>query len=49
MAGALDVPVKHVEVDIAKEDIKLPKLPKLELCEGKPRLGERPCVRAERG
>jgi hypothetical protein len=34
MAGALNVPVKHVEVDIAQEQIKLPKLPKLELCKG---------------
>lgn len=34
MAGALGVPVKHVEVDIAKDVIKLPKLPKLELCAG---------------
>jgi hypothetical protein len=34
MAGALAVPVKHVEVEIASEEIKLPKLPKLELCEG---------------
>ena len=32
LAGALGVPVTHVEVDIAREDLKLPKLPKLELC-----------------
>ncbi len=32
LAGALGVPATHVEVDIAKEDVKLPKLPKLELC-----------------
>ncbi|HEU4626001.1 MAG TPA: hypothetical protein VFS52_14620 [Steroidobacteraceae bacterium] len=34
MAGALGVPVKHVEVDIASEEITLPKLPKLALCGG---------------
>ncbi len=34
MAGALGVPAKQVEVDIAREDLKLPKLPKLELCGG---------------
>lgn len=32
LAGALGVPVKQVEVDIAKEDLKLPKIPMLELC-----------------
>jgi hypothetical protein len=36
MAGALGVPVQHVEVDIANEDVKLPKLPKIELCAGSP-------------
>ncbi len=34
MAGVLGVPVKHVEVDIASEEVNLPKLPKLELCGG---------------
>jgi hypothetical protein len=34
MAGALGVPVSHVEVDIASEEVNLPKLPKLELCSG---------------
>jgi hypothetical protein len=34
MAGALGVPVKHVEIDIASEEVTLPKLPKLELCSG---------------
>jgi hypothetical protein len=34
MAGALGVPVKQVEVDIASEEVTLPKLPKLELCGG---------------
>jgi len=34
MAGALGVPIKHVEVDIAAVEVKLPKLPKLELCTG---------------
>lgn len=34
MAGALGVPAKKVEVTIAKEDVKLPKLPSLELCGG---------------
>ncbi|MEP7247617.1 MAG: hypothetical protein ABI885_28575 [Gammaproteobacteria bacterium] len=34
LAGALGVPITHVEVDIAKENLKLPKLPKLELCGG---------------
>src|SRR4051812_1012722 len=34
MAGALSVPVTKVEVDIAKEDVRLPKLPALELCGG---------------
>lgn len=34
MAGALGVPVKKVDVAIAKEDVKLPKLPALELCGG---------------
>jgi hypothetical protein len=34
MAGALGVPVKKVEVTIAKENFKLPKLPPLELCGG---------------
>jgi hypothetical protein len=34
MAGALGVPVKHVEVDIASEEVNLPQLPKLELCSG---------------
>jgi hypothetical protein len=34
MAGALGVPVKKVEVAIAKESFKLPKLPPLELCGG---------------
>jgi hypothetical protein len=34
MAGALGVTVRHVDVDIASEDVKLPKLPKLELCAG---------------
>jgi hypothetical protein len=32
LAGALGVPVTRVEVDIAREDKKLPPLPKLELC-----------------
>jgi hypothetical protein len=32
LAGALGVPVTSVEVEIAREDAKLPKLPKLELC-----------------
>ncbi len=32
LAGALGVPVTRVEVDIAHEDMKLPRLPKLELC-----------------
>lgn len=34
MAGALGVPAKNVEVAIAKENVKLPKLPSLELCGG---------------
>ncbi len=34
MAGALGVPATKVEVEIAKEDLKLPKLPGLELCGG---------------
>jgi hypothetical protein len=34
MAGALGVPVQKVEVDIAKEEVKLPRLPMLELCSG---------------
>ena len=34
MAGALGVPVSKVEVEIAKEDVRLPKLPGLELCGG---------------
>jgi hypothetical protein len=34
MAGALGVPVHKVEVAIAKEDVRLPKLPGLELCGG---------------
>jgi hypothetical protein len=34
MAGALGVPVTKIEVDIAKEDVRLPKLPGLELCTG---------------
>jgi hypothetical protein len=34
MAGALGVPVQKVEVAIAKENFKLPKLPPLELCGG---------------
>jgi hypothetical protein len=34
MAGALGVPVTKVEVDIAKEEVKLPRLPGLELCGG---------------
>ena len=34
MAGALGVPVQKIEVEIAKEDVKLPKLPGLELCKG---------------
>ena len=34
LAGALGVPITHVDVDIAKEDLKLPKLPKLQLCTG---------------
>ena len=34
MAGALGVPATKVEVEIAKEDFRLPKLPALELCEG---------------
>src|SRR5512138_696001 len=34
MAGALGVPVKTVEVAIAKDNVKLPKLPALELCSG---------------
>jgi hypothetical protein len=32
MAGALGVPAKKVEVQIAKEAMRLPKLPSLELC-----------------
>jgi hypothetical protein len=32
MAGALGVPVNHVEIDIATQEVNLPKLPKLELC-----------------
>src|SRR5512147_567961 len=34
MAGALGVPANKVEVAIAKENVKLPKLPALELCGG---------------
>ncbi len=34
MAGALGVPANKVEVAIAKEGVKLPKLPALELCGG---------------
>ncbi len=34
MAGALGVPAKKVEVAIANENVKLPKLPSLELCGG---------------
>jgi hypothetical protein len=36
LAGALGVPVSKIEVDIAKQDLKLPKLPGLELCGGSP-------------
>src|SRR5262249_27609520 len=32
LAGALGVPVTQVEVDIANQELKLPGLPKLELC-----------------
>lgn len=32
LAGALGVPASKVEVDIAKDDLKLPRIPKLELC-----------------
>jgi hypothetical protein len=32
LAGALAVPVTRVQVDIAREELKLPKLPTLELC-----------------
>ena len=34
MAGALGVPANKVEVEIAQENVKLPKLPSLELCGG---------------
>jgi hypothetical protein len=34
LAGALGVPVSKIEVEIAREDPKLPKLPTLELCTG---------------
>jgi hypothetical protein len=34
VAGALGVPVNHVEVDIATQEVNLPTLPKLELCGG---------------
>jgi hypothetical protein len=34
MAGALGVPVKEIEVEIASEEANLPKLPTLELCSG---------------
>jgi hypothetical protein len=34
MAGALGVAARKVEVAIAKEDVRLPKLPSLELCGG---------------
>jgi hypothetical protein len=34
MAGALGVPVAQVEVDIATQEVNLPKLPKVELCNG---------------
>jgi hypothetical protein len=34
MAGALGVPARKVEVEIAKENVKLPKLPGIELCGG---------------
>jgi hypothetical protein len=34
LAGALGVPASKVEVEIAKEDVRLPKLPGLELCGG---------------
>jgi len=32
LAGALGLPVTRVEVEIARADLKLPRLPKLELC-----------------
>jgi len=34
LAGALGVPVTRVEVEIAQEKVKLPKLPHVQLCEG---------------
>jgi hypothetical protein len=34
LASALRVPVTRVEVDVPKPEVTLPKLPKLELCEG---------------
>jgi hypothetical protein len=34
LAGALGVPASKVEVEIAKQDVNLPKLPTLELCGG---------------
>lgn len=34
LAGALGVPVSKIEVEIASQDLKLPKLPGLELCAG---------------
>jgi hypothetical protein len=34
MAGALGVPAQKVQVAIAREEVKLPKLPSLELCGG---------------
>jgi hypothetical protein len=34
LAGALGVNVAHVEVDIERDNLTLPKLPKLELCAG---------------
>jgi hypothetical protein len=34
LAGALGVPVSKIEVEIAKDETKLPKLPSLELCGG---------------
>jgi hypothetical protein len=34
LAGALGVPASKIEVEIRKEDVRLPKLPALELCGG---------------
>jgi hypothetical protein len=34
LAGALGVPASKIEVEIVREDLKLPKLPTLELCGG---------------